>query len=458
MSLGRDTRQMPAQSAGLATEDRGEAPRYRRSGGTRTAAHGNARSGTGDLMEEVVARENVLAAIRRVRANKGSPGIDGMTVDELWSHLVSNGDDIRNRLLDGTYTPSAVRKVDIPKPDGGVRTLGIPTVVDRLVQQCILQILQPRFDPTFSESSYGFRPGRRAHSAVLAVQRFIESGKTWVVDTDLEKFFDKVNHDILMGRLAKRIEDKRMLAIIRRFLSAGMMADGVVVEREEGTPQGGPLSPLLANVLLDEVDKELERRGHSFARYADDLNVYVGSKRAADDAMQLLRKLFDGLRLKVNEEKSAVARPWGRKFLGFSFWKDPRTKKVKRSLAKKTVEKLKETVRKKTARSNGRSVENVVYDLGQYLRGWKGYFQIVQTRSVLQDIDGWIRRRLRALTLSRWKRGTRTFPELRRLGAEGGTAARIARRTRSWWGASSGELNQVLDIAYFDRLGLPRLA
>jgi RNA-directed DNA polymerase len=458
MSLRRDTRQMPAQSVGLATGDRGEAPRYRRSGGTRMAAHGNASSGTGDLMEEVVARENVLAAIERVRANKGSPGIDGMTVDELWAHLVSNGQEIRSRLMDGTYKPSAVRRVDIPKPDGGVRTLGIPTVVDRFVQQCILQILQPRFDPTFSESSYGFRPGRRAHGAILAVQRFIDSGKTWVVDVDLEKFFDRVNHDILMGRLAKRIEDKRMLAIIRRFLSAGMMADGVVVGREEGTPQGGPLSPLLANVLLDEVDKNLERRGHSFARYADDLNVYVGSKRAADDVMQLLRQLFAGLRLKVNEGKSAVARPWGRKFLGFSFWGDPRTKKAKRTLARKTVEKLKETVRKKTARSSGRSVEDVVYDLGQYLRGWKGYFQIVQARSVLEDIDSWIRRRLRALTLSRWKRGVRTFPELRRLGAGGGVAARIARRTRSWWGTSLGEINQVLDLAYFDRLGLPRLA
>lgn len=335
--------------------------------------------------------------------------------------------------------------------------LGIPTVVDRFVQQCILQVLQPRFDQTFSESSYGFRPGRRAHDAVRAAQNYIEGGKSWVVDTDLEKFFDRVNHDVLMGRLAKRIEDKRMLAIIRRFLTAGMMADGVVIERDEGTPQGGPLSPLLANVLLDEVDKELEKRGHTFARYADDLNVYVGSKRAGRDVMRLLRQLFAKLRLKVNEKKSAVARPWGRAFLGFSFWRDPNTQKVKRSLAKKSIERLKETIRRKTARSSGRSVTQVVDDLGKYLRGWKGYFQIVQTRSVFKNLDAWVRRRLRALSLSKWKRGWCTFSALKRLGATGRAAGRIARGTRSWWETSRGGLDQILDVAYFDRLGLPHL-
>lgn len=336
--------------------------------------------------------------------------------------------------------------------------LGIPTVVDRFVQQSILQVLQPLFAPTFSESSHGFRPGRSAHDAVRAAQKLIQSGKHWVVDADLEKFFDSVSHDVLMGRLAKRIGDKRVLAIIRRFLTAGMMADGVVIEREEGTPQGGPLSPLLANVLLDDVDKELERRGHTFARYADDLNVYVGSRRAADDVMELLRRLFARLRLKVNEQKSAVARPWARRFLGFSFWRNPKTGEVRRSLASKTVDRLKENVREKTSRSSGRSLEQVVENLGMYLRGWKGYFQLAQTQSVFKHLDGWIRRRLRAIALNRWKHGTRTFVQLRRQGASRRASARVACKTRSWWGNSRGGLDQILNAAYFDKLGLPRLS
>jgi group II intron reverse transcriptase/maturase len=408
-------------------------------------------------MEEAVERQNVLAALRRVRKNKGSPGIDGMTVDELVPHLVGNWPEIRARLLEGSYEAQAVKRVEIPKPGGGTRMLGIPTAVDRLVQQCILQVLQPRFDPTFSNSSYGFRPGRSAHDGVCAAQRHIQSGKRVVVDVDLEKFFDRVNHDVLMGRLEKRIADKRMLGVIRRFLTAGMMADGVVTERWEGTPQGGPLSPLLANVLLDEVDKELEKRGFAFVRYADDCNVYVSSRRAGEDVMELLRRLFAGLRLKVNEAKSAVARPWDRKFLGYSFWVAP-GKQVRMRVAKKAIEKMKERVRELTSRSGGKSLRRVVDDLGKYLRGWKGYFRLAQTPKVFRELDEWLRHRLRAIQLKHWKRGRTAFRALRRLGASEATAKTIAANTSRWWRNAAMALNGVLTMDFFDRLGLPRLA
>ena len=302
---------------------RGEAPSAERSGEAPRAAGGTERSGTDRLMEEVVESRNIRTALRRVRQNQGSPGADGMSVGELPKYLAENGEVIRAQLLGGTYQPKPVKRQPIPKKGGGVRELGIPCVLDRLIQQAILQVLQPRFDPTFSEHSYGFRPGRRAHDAVRAAQRYIQEGRRWVVDVDLERFFDRVNHDVLMGRLEKRITDKRMLGLIRRYLEAGMMADGVVQERHEGTPQGGPLSPLLANVLLDEVDKEMERRGHAFARYADDCNVYVRSERAGRDAMEVLKRLYAKLRLRVNEAKSAVARSWSRKFLGYSFLGSP---------------------------------------------------------------------------------------------------------------------------------------
>lgn len=457
MSLGRDGHQKPAQKRGAATQRRraGTPGVQAASGESQTAANGDAHSGTDHLMEEEVERENVLAALKRVRANKGSPGIDRMTVDELRDHLIANGAEIRIRLLEGTYEPQAVKRVEIPKPGGGTRMLGIPTVVDRLVQQCILQVLQKRFDPTFSESSYGFRPGRRAHDAVCAAQRYIQSGKSWVVDVDLEKFFDRVNHDVLMGRLARRITDERMLGLIRRFLSAGMLADGVVMERDEGTPQGGPLSPLLANVLLDEVDKELEKRGHAFARYADDCNVYVSSRRAGEDVMELLRRLFAGLRLKVNEAKSAVARPWERKFLGYSFWVNA-GKQVRRRVALKAIEKMKERVRELTP-GGGRSLASVIGDLGKYLRGWKAYFRLAETPRTFAELDGWIRHRLRAIQLKHWRRGTTAYAELRKLGAPAELAARVAANMRHWWSSSAHLLNVVLDVSYFDRLGLPRL-
>jgi group II intron reverse transcriptase/maturase len=408
-------------------------------------------------MEEVVANRNVKAALKRVRQNGGSPGNDGMKVDELPEYLMENWPTLRAQLLDGSYRPQPVREQEIPKSGGGVRKLGIPTVVDRLVQQAVLQVLQPRFDPTFSEHSHGFRPGRGAHDAVCEAQRYIQAGKRWVVDVDLEKFFDRVNHDVLMGRLEKRIADKRLLRVIRRFLEAGIMANGVVVERYEGTPQGGPLSPLLANVLLDEVDKELEARGLCFARYADDCNVYVGSKRAGEGVMKMLREQYERLHLKLNESKSAVARPQERKFLGYSFWYGPKSE-VRRRVAPKAMEKLKEQIRSITNRNGGRSVTAVIAELRGYLNGWKAYFRLAQTPGVLADLDGWIRRKLRVLQLKQWKRGTTAYRELRRLGAGEDVAARVAKNLRRWWRNSGMLLNTVLNTRYYDRLGLPRLS
>ena len=318
MELGRDERQTTAQ-AELPQGRTGETRTDQRSGESPTANQGNERSGLDRLMEAVVEGSNARAALKRVKANKGSAGVDGMTVDELGPYLAVHWPAVRAKLLAGTYQPQPVRRHQIPKRGGGTRQLGIPTVLDRMIQQAILQVLQPIFDPSFSQHSYGFRPGRSAHDAVNAALGYIREGRSWVVDVDLEKFFDRVNHDVLMSRLAKRIADKRLLKLIRRFLEAGMMAEGMVAERREGTPQGGPLSPLLANLLLDEVDRELEKRGLAFARYADDCNVYVRSERAAKDAMQTLRRLYERLRLQINEKKSAVARPWERKFLGYAF-------------------------------------------------------------------------------------------------------------------------------------------
>jgi group II intron reverse transcriptase/maturase len=408
-------------------------------------------------MERVVERGNVKAALKRVRQNKGSPGIDGMTVDELLPWLVENWEATRAKLLDGTYRPAPVREQEIPKSGGGVRKLGIPTVLDRLIQQAVLQVLQPMFDPTFSEHSHGFRPGRSAHDAVCEAQRYIQEGRRWVVDVDLEKFFDRVNHDVLMGRLEKRIGDERMLRLIRGYLDAGIMANGVVMERHEGTPQGGPLSPLLANVLLDEVDKELEKRGHAFVRYADDCNVYVRSRRAGEDVMETLRRLYAGLRLRINEAKSAVARPWDRKFLGYSFWVAA-GRKVMRRVAPKALETMKERVREITSRSGGRNMQKAAEDLRGFLMGWKAYFQLSEARGVFSRLDEWIRHRMRALQLKHWKRGPTAFRELVSLGASRELAARIAGNLRRWWKNASMGLNIIMPTSYFDRLGVPRLA
>ncbi len=443
----------------LDLEGWGEAPEGQQSGEAGRAGHGRERSGSDCLlMEQVVARENAEAALKRVRRNKGSPGIDGMTVDELLPYLREHWCRIREQLLAGTYQPSAVKRQLIPKSGGGERQLGIPTVLDRFVQQLFLQVLQPIFDPTFSEHSHGFRPGRRAHNAVREAQQYIQEGRRWVVDVDLEKFFDRVHHDVLMGKLENRIGDRRMLRMIRRFLMAGIMADGVVVERHEGTPQGGPLSPLLANVLLDEVDKELERRGHRFVRYADDCNVYVRSKRAGERALAVLRQMYAKLRLRINEEKSAVARVWGRKFLGYSFWVAP-GKAVKARVAPKALEEMKQCIREITSRSGGRSMEQVCGRLAAYLRGWKEYFKLAETPRVFRDLDQWIHHRLRAVQLKQWKRGRTVYRELSARGLPEWLVRKGAGFGGRWWWASSlGALHTALPGSYFDRLGVPRLA
>ena len=441
----------------LPLASRGEAPRAERSEEAPTATHGNERSGTSGLLELVLRRENLQAALKRVKKNKGSPGIDGMTVDELPDHLRAHWSELREHLLSGAYRPSMVKEQLIPKGNGGMRKLGIPTVLDRFIQQALLQVLQPIFDPTFSERSYGFRPGRRAHDAVVQAQRFIQEGRRIVVDVDLEQFFDRVNHDVLMGKLAKRIDDCRVLRLIRRYLEAGMLANGMATERHEGTPQGGPLSPLLANVLLDEVDKELEKRGHAFVRYADDCNVYARSKRAGERVMGLLRRLYTRLKLRVNESKSAVDYATNRKLLGYSFWIAP-GRVVKRRIAKKALAKMKEQVRDLTRRNGGRSMEQVVARLRSYLLGWKEYFRLADTPNILAQLDEWIRHRLRAIHLKHWKRGTTIFRELRARGLSVTGAARVASNGRRWWKNSAKLINAAFPISYFDQLGVPRLA
>jgi len=408
-------------------------------------------------MERVVDNCNLKAALKRVRQNKGSPGIDGMTVDDLPRYLAENWAALREQLLAGTYQPTPVREVEIPKGDGGVRKLGIPSALDRFIQQSILQVLQPMFDPTFSKHSYGFRPGRNAHQAVCEAQQHIQSGKRVVVDLDLEKFFDRVCHDKLMGRLEKRIGDKRMLGLIRRYLNAGIMANGVVMERYEGVPQGGPLSPLLANVFLDEVDKELEKRGVAFVRYADDLNAYVGSQRAGEDLMETLKRLYAGLRLRINEAKSAVAKPWNRKFLGYSFWVAP-GQTVKRRVAPKALGKMTDRVREITDRNGGRSMKSVFAELRGYLTGWKEYFRLAETPKVLKELDEWIRHRLRMVQLKQWKRGKTIYREMKRLGAAEEVARKVAANSRRWWKNSAKLLNTALPNSYYDRMGVPRLA
>jgi group II intron reverse transcriptase/maturase len=411
-------------------------------------------------MEAIVARGNMQEALRRVKGNQGSPGVDGVTTgDDLTAWLIQHWEATREQLLRGHYEPRPVRRCEIPKDGGGTRTLGIPSVIDRLIQQATLQVLQGRFDPTFSPSSYGFRPARRAHDAVRAAQRFINGGKTWVVDVDLESFFDRVNHDILMGKLATRLEDKRVLTLIRRFLTAGMMVGGVVREREEGTPQGGPLSPLLANVLLDEVDRELEKRGHSFARYADDCNVYVGSERAAQDVLKTLRGLYGRLRLKINEPKTAIDRPWKRKFLGFSFYWHKG--EVRRRVAERPLQKFKQRVRDWTRRTTGYPWEYVAEKiLGPYLRGWKGYFQLAQTPGIFERLDQWIRRRVRQIAVRQWKRTSTMYRTLIAMGVpreEAGPASHHQRRT--WWVANHSGVTRALNNRYLKQmLKLPTLA
>lgn len=414
-------------------------------------------TGPGGLLAAMLTRQNLQLAWKRVKANKGAAGVDGLDIEQTAQTLRTSWPDIRQSLLQGRYRPSPVRKVMIPKPDGTQRELGIPTVTDRLIQQALLQVLQPLIDPTFSDHSYGFRPGRRAHDAVKAARAYVQSGKRVVVDVDLAKFFDRVNHDILIDRLNRRIDDAGVIRLLRAYLNAGIMDGGVVVDRHLGTPQGGPLSPLLANVLLDEVDKALEARGYCFARYADDCNVYVGSKRAGERVMAYLRRLYTGLRLQINEAKSAVASAFGRKFLGYALWV-AKGREVKCKVAQKPLQNFKARIRQLTRRSGGRSMAQVVDNLRPYLLGWKAYFGMAQTPGVWRELDEWLRHRLRAIQLRQWKRPKTIHRELKALGASDDVAKQVAGNCHRWWRNSDGVIKRVLTIAYFDRLGVPRLS
>lgn len=406
-------------------------------------------------MEEVVARENLQAALRQVRRNHGSAGVDGMTVEELPAYLRTHWPQIREQLLTGQYEPQPIKRVEIPKPEGGVRKLGSPRVVDRFIQQAVLQVVQPQGDPTFSEHSYGFRPGRSAHQAVAKAQQYLHQGYHWVVDIDLEKFFDRVNHDKLMGEVEKRIKDKRVLALIRRYLKAGVLAEGLVRAIDEGTPHGGPLSPLLSNLLLDQFDREVEKRGHRFVRYADDANIYVKSERAGKRVMESVSRFLTRKRkLKVNIAKSAVARPWDRKFLGFTFTAGRRPK---RRVAPPALQRFKARIRQMTNRTRGIKLEGMIREARPYLGGWRNYFGFCETRSILKELDSWSRRRLRCMQWKQW--GRRRYRELRKRGVSRDLAWHTTKSAHGPWRLSrSPALSFALPAAYFDSLGLPRLA
>jgi len=441
----------------LGIEHRGEAPKADARGAEPVAANPEPESPSAcdRLMEEVCERENLKQALKRVKANKGAPGVDGMTVHALPAYLREHWPTIRASLLEGTYQPQPVRRAEIPKPDGGgVRKLGIPSALDRLVQQAVLQVLQRQWDPTFSDSSYGFRPERSAHQAVARAQGYIQAGHGWVVDLDLAQFFDRVNHDILMSRVASRISDKRMLKLIRAFLTAGVLENGLVGATEEGTPQGGPLSPLLSNLMLDDLDKLLEQRGLRFVRYADDCNVYVRSERAGQRVMAGLKAfLTKKLKLKVNEAKSAVAPPHTRKFLGFTF---SNREQVKRRIAPKALTRFKERIRELTERTRGVSVDQMIGTLKRYLTGWRGYFGFCETPSVLKRLDEWIRRRIRCFFWKQWKRGRTRFKELTARGVSRDLAAQTVGSPHNAWRLScSPALGLALPNRYLRSLGLP---
>ena len=408
------------------------------------------------LMAAVVERSNMLCAYRRVVKNQGAPGVDGLATAELKPWLQAHWEKIREELLAGRYMPAAVRKVEIPKPQGGVRTLGIPTVLDRLIQQALHQVLQPLFEPEFSESSYGFRPGRNAHQAVEAARSYVAEGKRWVIDLDLEKFFDRVNHDILMARVMRKVKDKRVLKLIRRYLTAGLMEGGVTSAREEGTPQGGPLSPLLSNILLTDLDHELESRGHRFCRYADDCNIYVSSQRAGERVMAAITEFLEKkLKLQVNADKSAVARPWQRKFLGYSMtWHQ----KPKLKIAEPSRQRLAEKVRQRLKTSRGRSLEQVIEELKPLLRGWVAYFRLTEVKNVLEELDGWIRHKLRSLLWRQWKRAHRRAQNLMRSGIDEARAWQSATNGRGpWWNGGASHMNHAFPKTWFDRMGLVSL-
>ena len=453
-----DERQNIQLKLAFSEESRSEAPRTSSGGTESLKAKRGIESPTvvERLMEEVCGQDNCKRALKHVQSNKGSAGIDGVTVERLPVYLKKHWPTIREQLLAGTYQPQPVKRVEIPKPDGGMRQLGIPTAVDRFIQQAMLQVLQPQWDPKFSEHSYGFRPNRSAHQAVSQAQQYIGEGYGTVVDIDLEKFFDRVNHDRLMARLAKRIADKRMLKLIRAYLTAGVMSQGLVSPVDEGTPQGGPLSPLLSNIVLDELDRELEQRGHRFVRYADDCNIYVRTPRAGERVMKSITSFIaKTLKLKVNGEKSAVDRPSRRKFLGFSFTGG---RDIKRRIAPKAIQRYKQRIRGLTRRTRGIGIETMVDQLATYLRGWRGYFGRCQTPSVLVELERWTRRRLRSVIWKQWKRGSVRFAELRKRGLGVDLAAKTAGSAHGPWRlADSPALHIALPNAYFHALGLPRL-
>jgi RNA-directed DNA polymerase len=435
-------------------EGGGEAPDHLEQGVEPSMAkYASESTASTQVMEEVCSRENMLEAYKRVKRNKGSPGVDGLTVQKLLDHLKGHWKNIREQLLLGGYQPQPVRQVEIPKPSGGVRKLGIPTVVDRLIQQAILQVLQKEWDPTFSKNSFGFRPGRSAHQAVRQAQQYIRDGCEYVVDLDLEKFFDRVNHDILMDRVAKRVKDKRLLRLIRRYLEAGLMQNGLASIRTQGMPQGGPLSPLLSNLLLDELDRELESRGHRFCRYADDSNIYVRSQRAGERVMlKITRFLERRLRLKVNQSKSAVAHPWKRKFLGFTF-SVGNTAYIR--VAPASVKRLKTRIRELSTRNRGRSFEQVIGETSQYLRGWQGYYGIVYQPWLMRKLDGWIRRKLRCLAWTQWKTFKNRSRELRKRGIHAQKAAETAATRRGAWFVSKlPGVQRALSVKHFQSIGL----
>ena len=419
-----------------------------------TAVKEKTQPGAMGLLEEVLRRENMLSAFRRVRSNKGAPGMDGMTVDELGGYLKTQWARIREELLKGTYQPAPVKRVEIPKPNGkGKRVLGIPTVLDRMIQQAILQVLTPIFDPYFSGSSYGYRPGRCSQDAVKAAQGYAETGCRFVVDLDLEKFFDRVNHDVLMARVARRVKDKRLLHLLRRYLESGVMVGGVIQEREEGTPQGGPLSPFLSNILLDDLDKELERRGHRFCRYADDSNIYVRSKASGERVMgSISRFLEKRLRLKVNREKSAVDRPWKRDFLGYTMtWH--RQPKLKVSLD--SIQRIKAKIRERMWKARGGSLTKVIGELVPLLRGWINYFRLSSVKIAFEELDGWIRRRLRCIIWQHWKKPATRAKKLIQRGIGREAACISAYNGRgAWWNSGASHMHSAFPTKWFIQQGL----
>jgi RNA-directed DNA polymerase len=420
------------------------------------ATSGRTKSEDHKLMEEVVERSNLRLAYQRVAENKGAPGVDGVSVPEFKDWLKVHWPSVKAALLEGRYLPRPVRRVDIPKPAGGVRTLGVPTVVDRLIQQALHQVLQPLFEPTFSEASFGFRPGRGAHQAVRKAQEYIRAGKRWVVDIDLEKFFDRVNHDVLMARVARQVSDARVLKLIRRFLEAGMMREGLVEPRAEGTPQGGPLSPLLSNILLNDLDQELERRQLSFCRYADDCNIYVSSRVAGERVMSGVRTFLEGaLKLRINSQKSAVARPWERKFLGFSVTAH---RQSRLRIARVSVQRLTQKVRDLMRTGRGRSLAHTIEALNPLLRGWINYFRLTESKGILEELDGWVRRRLRCLLWRQWKRPATRASKLRALGLDDYRALHSAGNGQGpWWNAGASHMNHALPAQYFTTKGLVSL-